>query len=220
MSLLTREALADGSLRERLALADQPAWSEDRVAQSLADTLAARPDPVAPIWVFAYGSLIWNPLIRFDAQCNAQLAGWRRSFCMRTVVGRGRPEQPGRMLSLQPGGQTLGVALRLAEAEAEHELRLLWAREMAMGSYRPAWVRLTLDGGTGAQAIAFVANPEHPNHEADDSVPTAAARIAVAEGAFGRNIDYLMALQHALAERGLHDAYVTALVEAVAALRG
>jgi len=219
MSLLTRQALADGALRERLSLTGQPAWSEARIAQSLADTLARRPDAAGPVWVFAYGSLIWNPLIRVEAACNALLPGWRRSFCLRTVVGRGRPEAPGRMLSLQPGGQTHGVALRLAEHEAAHELRLLWAREMAMGSYRPAWVQLALaDGGT-AQAIAFVAEPGHPNHEPDDSVPTVAAHIAVAEGAFGRNIDYLLSLQQALAERGLHDGYVQALVAAVDGLR-
>lgn len=220
MSPLTREALADGSLRERLNLGGHPAWTEAQVARSLADTLAARPDPSAPIWVFAYGSLIWNPLIRTEAARNARLAGWRRSFCMRTVVGRGRPEAPGRMLSLQPGGETQGVALRLAPDEATQELRLLWAREMALGSYRPAWVHAALDDGARVQAIAFVANPAHPNHEPDDSVPTVAARIAVAEGAFGRNIDYLLSLDQALTERGLHDGYVQALVAAVAALRG
>lgn len=212
MSILSRETLADGSLRERLSLNGQPAWTEAQVAQSLADTLAGRPEPDAPVWVFAYGSLIWNPLIRFEAAHNAVLPGWRRSFCLRTVVGRGRPEQPGRMLSLQPGGQTQGVALRLAEDQAAQELRLLWAREMTMGSYRPAWVRLALQGGGSAQAITFVAAPDHPNHEPDDSVATVAALIAVATGAFGRNVDYLLALQQALRERGLQDPYVDEVV--------
>lgn len=220
MSLLTRDALADGSLRERLSLAGHPTWTEAQVAQSLADTLAQRPDRSGPVRVFAYGSLIWNPLIRVGSACNARLPGWRRSFCMRTVVGRGRPEQPGRMLSLQPGGETLGVALCLPDEVAEHELRLLWAREMTMGSYCPAWVHLVLADGEPAHAITFVANPAHPNHEADDSVATVAAHVAVAEGAFGRNLDYLLALHQALEARGLRDAYVSALVDAVTAQQG
>jgi cation transport regulator ChaC len=51
-------------------------------------------------------------------------------------------------------------------------------------------------------------------------VPTVARRIAVACGAFGRNIDYLLALHQALRARGLQDDYVEAIVEAVEAMAG
>jgi cation transport protein ChaC len=221
MSILTRESLLDGSLRRTLPLPAHLAWSEAQIAQSLADTLAAKPGAdAAPgdegaVWVFAYGSLIWNPLIAYDAQSNATLSGWRRSFCLRTISGRGRPEEPGRMLSLQPGGTTQGVALRVPAEQVAHELKLLWTREMTMGGYRPAWVPLALEGGATVPAIAFTGNPGHPSHECDDSVATVAGRIAVACGAFGRNIDYLLSLHQALCERGLRDDYVEALVEAV-----
>lgn len=216
MSPLTRENLAAGTLRRLLPLPEQLAWTEAQVAQSFADTWAQRPDD-GPVWVFAYGSLIWNPLIVVEAEACATLHGWRRSFCLQSVVGRGCPERPGRMLSLQPGGHTQGVALRLPPGQAEQELRLLWAREMAMGSYRPTWVRLDLhQGADSAWAIAFVANPEHGQHQADDSVAAVAGAVARASGAFGRNIDYLHALAGALAARGLHDDYIAAIVQAVA----
>ena len=221
MSILTRERLLDGSLRQVLPMPAHLVWSDAQLARSLSETLTCQPgraDGDRPIWVFAYGSLIWNPLIATDAQCNATLAGWRRSFCMCTVAGRGRPEQPGRMLSLQPGGVTQGVALRVPPDQAAHELTLLWRREMGMGSYRPTWVELALEDGGAVQAIAFVANPTPPSHEPDDSVATVARRIAVACGAFGPNVDYLTALHAALQARGLHDAYVDAVMEAVRSL--
>ncbi len=237
MSILTRESLLDGSLRRTLPIPAHLAWSEAQIAQSLADTLAARPRPCRgpdqgsrvagahpvegqAVWVFAYGSLIWNPLIAVDAQHNATLAGWRRSFCLRTISGRGRPEEPGRMLSLQPGEATQGVALRVPAEQVAHELKLLWTREMTMGGYRPTWVELALQGGGTVHAIAFTGNPGHASHECDDSVPTVARRIAVACGAFGRNIDYLLALHQALRARGLQDDYVEAIVEAVQAMPG
>lgn len=219
LSILTRQRLLDGSLRQVLPMPAHLMWSEAQLELSLAETLARQPGGAgAPIWVFAYGSLIWNPLIATEVDHNATLTGWRRSFCMCTVAGRGCPEQPGRMLSLQPGGATHGVALRLPQAQAAHELTLLWRREMGMGSYRPTWVDVALEGGGSAQAIAFVANPTHPSHEPDDSVHTVARRIAVACGAFGPNVDYLTSLHAALHARGLRDDYVEAVMEAVRSL--
>jgi cation transport protein ChaC len=159
-------------------------------------------------------------LITVQQEACATLQGWRRSFCLRSTMGRGSPDRPGRMLSLLPGGQTQGVALRLPADAAVQELKLLWAREMTMGSYRPCWVQIDLHGRaeepSQAHAIVFVANPEHPQHQADDSPHTVAQDVAQACGAFGRNIDYLNALHQALGRRGLHDGYIDAIVQAIA----
>lgn len=215
MSILTRDALGDGSLRQRLGLPPGLAWTEAQIEASLADTLARRPP--GPVWVFGYGSLMWNPLLEVVDRRVATLEGWHRSFCLRTVVGRGRPETPGRMLSLQAGGSVQGLALQMPGPEdaLRHELRLLWRREMTMGSYRPLWAAARSPRGEELPVLVFVANAEHPMHEADDSVPTVAQHVATAEGAFGRNLEYLLALRRALAELGLHDPAVDALTAAV-----
>jgi cation transport protein ChaC len=215
MSPLSRESLADGSLRQRLARPGLQALTDAQVAQSLASLLAQRPP--GPAWVFGYGSLIWNPLLAHDAECNAMLHGWQRSFCLRSISGRGTPEQPGRMLSLAPGGSTQGLALRLPADRVQHELGLLWQREMLMGSYLPAWLPVRLADGRVVQAITFVANPRHPQHCADACVQTVAATVARARGVFGPNIDYVLSLHRALAARGLADAHVDAIVAALAA---
>lgn len=220
MSILTRDALGDGSLRKRLTQSLPPGltWTEAQIEASLDDTLAQRPP--GPVWVFGYGSLMWNPLLEVVDRRVATLEGWHRSFCLRTVVGRGCPETPGRMLSLQAGGCVQGLALQMPEPEdaLRHELRLLWRREMAMGSYRPLWAAARCPQGDELPVLVFVANADHPMHEADDSVPAVARQVATAEGAFGRNVEYLRALQRALAELGLQDAAVDALAAAVDAL--
>ncbi len=215
MTILTRENLSNGSFRRRMNLGAHPAaWTDDRVEESFAHAWAGRPE--GPTWVFGYGSLIWNPLMPFEAQHTATLQGWHRSFCLRSISGRGSPEQPGRVLSLMPGGAVQGVALRLPEAEAQGEVRMLWTREMTGGSYLPRWQPVLLeDGSTTVTAITFVANPEHPQHEHDACAETVARLVAVAKGVFGPNIDYVLSLDKALRERGLHDPYVEAIVQGI-----
>lgn len=218
MSMLTRDHLGDGRYLSELGLPQHIAWSGQQIAQSLAQTLAARPDR-GPIWVLAYGSLMWNPLIAFEAEHQATLHGWHRSFCLRSIGGRGSPQHPGRVLSLQPGGHVHGVALRLAEQTAHAELHLLWTREMPTGAYHPVWVPLTLDNGSTATAITFVANTEHTLHEPDDSPVTVARLIAVAAGAFGQNMDYVRALHQALKDRGQSDSYISDVWACIEALK-
>lgn len=217
MTLLTRENLVSAEFRSRLGIPAHLQWSEERLAQSLAETWAQRPE--GPAWVFGYGSLMWNPLIAFEAQQAATVPGWHRSFCMRTIMGRGSPEAPGRMLSLQPGGWVQGVAYRLAEADALAELKLLWAREMLSGSYEPRWLDATLADGTAAKVVTFVANPAHPHHEADDAADTVARLAAVAVGRFGPNAEYVRLLAAELHRRELHDGYVDAIVRQLALQR-
>lgn len=209
---LTRCNLRDGSMRRDLALPDELAWSEAQIEQSFLTTWSERPP--GPVWVFGYGSLIWNPLLHWDAQHNARLQGWHRSFCLRSVAGRGRPENPGRLLALRPGGAVDGVVLRLVEDDIEAELRLLWAREMSTGAYRPAWVPVQLPEGMTLRALTFLGRPEHPLFEQDAEPATVAGPIARAAGAFGSNLDYLHQLAQALQARGLHDPYVEAVLQA------
>lgn len=210
MTLLTRENLLDGSYRTGLAMPSHLAWTDDALERSLATLLEARPD--GAVWVFAYGSLIWNPLLTFSARQVATLDGWHRSFCLRSIAGRGTREWPGRVLALEPGGQVQGVALRLHDDQVHAELRVLWAREMVAGVYQPRWAHAVLADGQEVAAIAFVADEGHPQYEPDATVATVARIAAKATGAFGSNADYIYALDKALAEQGLSDPYVDAIV--------
>jgi len=211
LHMLTRESLLSGLYLDSLELPLEFRWTQDRIDASLAETMSARPDDADDLWIFAYGSLMWNPLLDFNRRSVATLHGWHRSFCMRSLAGRGSPARPGRMLALESGGNTEGVALRLSGPQRHDELRVVWRREMVGGAYRPTWAPVTLDDGSRAHAIAFVADPERPLFERDASVATTAPIIARAAGSFGTNADYVFQLEEALSSCGLHDSYVESL---------
>jgi cation transport protein ChaC len=180
-------------------------WTRDRIVKSLRATMRLRPDS-ADVWLFSYGSLIWNPLLYVSDSIPAELHSWHRSFCLRLIAGRGSAMTPGRMLSLEPGGKTAGLALRLHASDLEEELRLVWRREMLTGAYVPTWVQLKLHDERRVWAIAFVADPAHRLYEADASVGSVARLVAHASGPLGTNVDYVFRLKHALQRHGLSDA--------------
>jgi cation transport protein ChaC len=85
-----------------------------------------------PLWIFGYGSLIWDPGFVPAERRRATLAGWRRSFCMRSIHFRGTEAAPGLVLALdaEPEAECAGLALRVPEAEAERILAEVRAREL------------------------------------------------------------------------------------------
>src|SRR6185295_7575731 len=114
--------------------------------EHISEVLALAPRPRS-VWVFGYGSLMWNPAIRYVERRPALVHGYHREFCLLARAGRGSPERPGLMLSLEPGGSCHGVAYRLPAGAIEDELDVLWRREMMTRSYSPVWVAArTADG--------------------------------------------------------------------------
>ncbi|MDO4682303.1 MAG: gamma-glutamylcyclotransferase [Lautropia sp.] len=221
-TLLTRELLqSDAFLQSFANTPGFTAWTQAQISQSLDDMLSRRPKPQAPVWLFAYGSLIWNPLFLYVERQRASLRGWHRSFSMKLTAGRGTPERPGRMLALTPSFNpdtcTEGLAFRLDETQLRDELMLVWRREMVGGTYCPRWERVTLADGRRVDTLIFVMNHEHPVYEADASVATVAPLIVHATGHLGHNLDYLLDLEKALAEHDIHDPYIDDLVAAVRA---
>src|SRR4029450_8373640 len=140
---LCRSDLEQGRQREiYLATVDAGcARSDEQLSTSLTSTLALRPKG-AGWWVFAYGSLLWNPLFPVAEMRPATLRGLHRRFCLWSLATRGTPEKPGLGLGLDRGGTCRGVALRLPAPLAIDELHLLWRREMVVGSYRARGVAL------------------------------------------------------------------------------
>lgn len=208
--MLTKDTLSNGLYLQDFAALSNLAWTEEQILESLAATLAKRPAQ-GEIWLFGYGSLIWNPLLDFVRRENATLHDWHRSFCLRMVAGRGSSQAPGRMLAVEPGGITEGVAFQLDGPELEHDLQCVWRREMVFGSYIPVWAPVELADGTHIEALVFVADPTYALYEQDSAVSVVARQMSVAYGAHGSNADYLRLLSNALHANGLDDGYVDAL---------
>jgi cation transport protein ChaC len=202
--LISRGSLQDGSFLERVRAIPGLAVRSDRELEaSLDETLAARPTD-DPVWLFGYGSLMWNPAFCYVERRKGTLRGWHRRFCLWMRLGRGTPEQPGLMLALDRGGTTRGVAFRLARGEERAELLLVWRREMFTGAYHARWVILATDQGP-VHAIALVVNREHDQYAAKIDEDEAVEHLAIARGSLGSSAEYLFETIAHLEELGLRD---------------
>lgn len=213
--MLTRDFLLKADCKTAFgAIEESLLWSCEQRAASLAATLACRPDN-SPVWIFGYGSLMWNPVFESDEVAECTLHGWHRAFCLRLTAGRGTAARPGRMLALKEGGLTTGLAFRLPETRLHEELELLWKREMVTGCYLPTWCELALNDGRRVTALVFVMDPRHVHYEADSCPKTIAPLIAQASGPLGTNAQYLYSLEKELRQRGMYDECLTDLVARV-----
>jgi cation transport protein ChaC len=209
--VLSRKSILSGAYLEAFAgVPEDILWSLEKIDASLGLAMKSRPAK-GEVWLFGYGSLIWNPLFEYVSRERATLHGWHRSFCLRTIGGRGTAEAPGRMLSLEPGGFTVGVALRLPKESIDDELRMIWIREMVTGAYSPTWADVTLVDERKIKALVFVADPSHPYHESNSDVSHIAPLISAASGPIGTNVDYVRKLQSSLLNCNMPDPYVNAL---------
>jgi cation transport protein ChaC len=207
---ITRQTLLDGTLRARqLEYARQnpelKLRTEAEMAALLDSILAAHPDG-EDVYVFGYGSLIWNPAFHFIDRVPALLRGWHRRFCLRMYQGRGTRETPGLMLALDHGGACKGVAFRIAGAAARQELNILWQREMFGGAYNARWVNLRTAEGERLRAVTFVINRKHPRYIPELSLEQTSALIATGCGDLGSCREYLENTISHLAQLGLRDA--------------
>jgi len=199
------------------ALEPHRALSDDALAASLAATLARRPAH-ADWWVFAYGSLLWNPLFPFVEARPATLRGKHRRFCLWSLASRGTTRLPGLVLGLDQGGTCHGVVYRLPAECAPAELALLWRREMVVGAYHPRWLRVR--AGTHAlTALAFVVDRRHPQYAGQLSLARQAEVLSSAVGAFGSSADYLERARVSLITHGIVDPYLESLARRVATRR-
>lgn len=159
------------------------------------------------LWVFGYGSLIWQPGFDFDDRRLAVLPGYRRAFCMTSIVYRGTPEAPGLVLALDadPAGRCAGVAYHVPAAAAAATHAYLRERELVSYAYDEARVTLALDDGRTVEALAYVSNRAHPQYAGGLTLEEQAEVIARAEGPRGPNADYLLNTVEGLAALGLED---------------
>jgi glutathione-specific gamma-glutamylcyclotransferase len=214
---MTREAVLSGEIRKLIVAADPAAkvLSDEEHSAGVAAMLASRPDS-GDVWVFAYGSLLWNPMIHFTEKRVATVHGFHRRFCLWTHLGRGSAAAPGLILGLDYGGACRGLVYRIAKAEARQELELLWKREMVTGSYAPRWVRIVTHEGGRGWAVAFVINHAHPRYAGVLTEARIVESIARAKGPLGPCASYLFDTAAQLEMLGIRDPRLFRLRDLVA----
>ncbi len=182
-----------------------------------ASLLAARP-PDEDLWVFAYGSLMWDPGFAFTERRLGVLRGYHRRFCIYSLRYRGTPEAPGLVFGLDHGGACRGMLFRVARAEALPVLESLWAREMVSAVYKPKLLPVRADDGETVPACAFVVDRRHAQYCRGLDLAASAALIRRSAGERGPNVEYLANTVDHLETLGIADHGLRLLLAAVRAL--
>jgi cation transport protein ChaC len=133
---ITRERLQSGAHLRAIRARAGPDFvlrSDQELEASLDATLTGSV-PGEDVWVFGYGSLMWNPAFLYTERRLGLVRGYHRRFCLWQTRGRGTPECRGLTLALDRGGVCRGMAFRIAASVAREELLLVWRREMLSGA--------------------------------------------------------------------------------------
>ena len=202
------------SLREYAPAADAARpLSEAELLDSLERALSPW-NPGTPFWIFAYGSLMWNPQFAWDARHVATIRGYHRSFRVWSRINRGTPENPGLVLTLECGGSCRGLIYRISPDRVQEEMSLIWKREMTYGSYRPKWLNCVI-GADSIRALAFTVNRDCSGYAGQIPIEVVVEAIASAKGRYGPAHDYLFKTTETLRQHGIRDERVEHLANLV-----
>ena len=159
------------------------------------------------MWVFGYGSLLWNPGFELAEQVIATLPDYARSFCMRSIHHRGTAEDPGLVLALdeQAGKACEGVALRVVAGQEAQTLAYLRERELISSAYVEKELAVRLSDGREVTALVYVIDEAHDQYCGGLPLEEQAQIMAHAVGGRGPNSEYLYNTADHLATLGLHD---------------
>lgn len=160
------------------------------------------------LWVFGYGSLMWQPGFEFEERVPARLVGEHRALCVYSFVHRGTPEKPGLVLGLDRGGACRGIAFRVAEKNRADVVAYLRAREQVTSVYREVMrsVWLENDARQRVSALAYVVDRGHVQYAGRLSLADQHRHVLQGHGQSGANRDYVTATVKAIEAEGFRDA--------------
>ncbi|MCU0904142.1 MAG: gamma-glutamylcyclotransferase [Tabrizicola sp.] len=188
---------AEGPVR---ASAPDPDYHARTAARVLAET-----DVPGTLWVFAAGSLIWNPRMGVAERRVAHVTGWHRAFCIGpTMRFRGSPSAPGLMMSIDRGGDCTGLVLRMQADNMQAALVGLLQKEPPVP---PEWITARTQQGP-VRAIAFTADPGWTMYTPEPPVPALVDMFATAVGTVGTMAEYLLNTVTELEKAGIHDPHL------------
>ncbi len=172
------------------------------------------------MWVFGYGSLLWNPGFPVAQSKRATLMDYARSFCMSSIHHRGTEEKPGLVLALdeQQGAHCKGLALAVEAGHEDRTLDELRERELISSAYVERMLDVHLEGGEVVNAVTYVIDPHHVQYCGGMPLEDQANIIAHAVGGRGPNTEYLYNTAEHLAEIGLRDPDLEWLAQRVRSL--
>ena len=168
------------------------------------------------LWIFAYGSLMWDPALRFAEVRRARADGHARRFILFDDFGRGTQEAPGLMAALDAGDGCEGLAFRIRAEDVDVETEILFRREMIGPAYIPAFIPVRI-AGREASALTFLADHDFPDIRGDITRSDQIRYIATGVGFLGTSRDYLANIVEHFAHLGIEDDHCTGLLREVEA---
>ncbi len=200
-------------LAEKMQELGVPQWwysDEEREAMRTA-FMKSRIDE-RDIWVFAYGSLMWDPALKFDEVRRSKIASYSRRFILKDIYGaRGTLESPGLMAALDEGSGCEGLVFRIPEDLVEQETRVLWKREQVGPAYKPLFVDAATRQGSVA-ALTFVADHDAELIDADLTRDEQIRFLAEGSGFAGSSLEYLTNIKTHFDALGINDEEVSGLL--------
>ena len=163
------------------------------------------------VWVFGYGSLMWNPDFKYVEKITGEIVGLHRSLCLKSTVYRGSSDYHGMVFGLDKGYSCQGIAFRISLEDIWSELQKVWEREMFAETYIPTWVSVRTEIGV-VSAITFVINPAHDHYLPNLDLDTIAKRVVRAEGKCGSCLDYVRNTVNYLHQLELSDFFLEQLL--------
>ena len=174
------------------------------------------------VWIFGYGSLIWNPGFAFEQRQVGYIRGWARRFYQGSPDHRGIPGSPGRVVTLVADTQSMcwGVAYQVAGESLESIFSYLDEREQ--GGFRrhqvdfyPKTTTIDALAPSVTKAAVYIAQDDNPHYLGPASIPEMARQILHSKGPSGLNRDYLLRLAESLRGLGVTDVHVAELERSV-----
>jgi glutathione-specific gamma-glutamylcyclotransferase len=157
------------------------------------------------LWVFGYGSLMWNPGFPFVERRPALARGVHRRLCVWSTRYRGTPEKPGLVMGLLLGGSCRGMAFRVAEREAPATREYLTAREQLTKVYHEVFRPVRLNDGRTVDALCYVVDQSHRQFAGRLPPEQQLHTVKDSTGTMGPNRDYVCNTDTALREMGVED---------------
>jgi cation transport protein ChaC len=194
------------------ALGHPPDWrfSDAEIEAARRAFLAGRLD--RDLWVFAYGSLMWDPAFHFAEVRRARVEGYARKFCLKDTFGaRGTPEAPGLHAALDTGEGCDGLAFRIAQADIDEETGYIWRRELVAPAYKPVFIAATTAAGP-VEVLAMAADHDAAVIRPDLTRAEQVRYLATGAGMLGTSLEYIENLAAHFAVLGIEDDEVTSLL--------
>ncbi|SLN23413.1 gamma-glutamylcyclotransferase [Ruegeria meonggei] len=159
------------------------------------------------MWVFGYGSLLWNPGFPVARSERATLHGYARSFCMSSIHHRGTEDHPGLVLALdeRSDANCKGLAFAVEAGHEDRTLHELRERELISSAYVEKMLDVHLDSGAVLTAVTYVIDADHVQYCGGMPLEEQAQIIAHAVGGRGPNTEYLYNTAEHLTEIDLQD---------------